>query len=225
LPLDLDYHNDIQLKSHHGSDHRCRSRIGGALQGRSKRSLPVRCLLQLRILITSTNRLHRPNFHITLHRTPKQPPNFASFTVPLWFSKLDLRDYLFHAYNVRIQGVRSYVKLQRVTQGKPFKVGTEDYSRPQYKRWHRPPSIKKMTVELERPFVWPEPLEDMSKFNQEQVQDYNKETKEMQSRQAPTGDTVVNEERRVSMREQAKALLEGKAKWKPVEQNFSRQSR
>lgn len=82
-----------------------------------------------------------------------------------------------------------------------------------------------MTVELERPFVWPEPLEDMSKFNQEQVQKYNEETKGMQEKLAPTGDTLVNEERRVSMREQAKALLEGKAKWKPVEQKFSRQSR
>lgn len=166
----------------------------------------------------------RPNFHITLHRTPRQPPNFASFTVPLWFSKMDIRDYLFHAYNVRIQGVRSYVKLQRVTQGKPFKVGTQDYSRPQYKRWHRPPSIKRMTVELERPFVWPEPLEDMSAFNQDQVQKYNDETKEMQEKMAPTGDTVVNEQRRVKMREQAKALLEGKAKWKPVDPKFSRQS-
>lgn len=145
--------------------------------------------------------------------------------MPLWFSKLDLRDYLFHAYNVRIQGVRSYVKLQRVTQGKPLTVGTEDYSRPQYKRWHRPPSIKRMTVELERPFVWPEPLEDMSKFNQEQVQKYNDETKEMQEKLAPTGDTLINEERRLSMKEQAKALLEGKAKWKPVDQKFSRQSR
>jgi large subunit ribosomal protein L23 len=177
---------------------------------------------QLGIHISSTNNYKRPNFHITLHRTPKQPANFASFTVPLWFSKLDIRDYLFHAYNVRINGVRSYVKLQRVTQGKPFKVGTEDYSRPQYKRWHRPPSIKKMTVELERPFVWPEALEDMSDFSQETVQNYEKETKAMQDKQSSVGDTMVNEERRVSMREQAKALLEGKAKWKPVDQRFAR---
>jgi len=138
---------------------------------------------------------------------------------------MDLRDYLFHAYSVRIHGVRSYVKLQRVVQGKPHTVGGEDYKRAQYKRWHRPPSIKKMTVELERPFVWPEPLEDMSSFNQDQVQKYNEETKGMQEKQSPTGDTVINEERRISMREQAKALLEGKAKWKPVDQKFSRQSR
>ena len=79
-----------------------------------------------------------------------------------------------------------------------------------------------MTVELERPFVWPEPLEDFSAFNQDQVTAYNEETKKMQEKQAPTGDTIVDEERRISMREQAKALLEGKAKWKPVGKGFSR---
>jgi len=142
--------------------------------------------------------------------------------VPLWFSKLDLRDYLYNAYNVRIHGVRSYVKLQRITHGKPFKVDGEPYSRPQNRRWHRPPSIKRMTVELERPFVWPEPIEDYSAFNQDQVFSYQEETRKMQDKQAPTGDTIVNEERRISMREQAKALLEGKAKWKPVGNGFSR---
>ena len=79
-----------------------------------------------------------------------------------------------------------------------------------------------MTVELERPFVWPEQLEDMSAFNQDQVQNYEAETKKMQEQRSPTGDTMVNEDRRVAMREQAKALLEGRAQWKPVEQKFSR---
>lgn len=82
-----------------------------------------------------------------------------------------------------------------------------------------------MTVELERPFVWPAPLEDMAAFNQDQVQNYNQETKEMQEKQSPTGDTLINEDRRVAMREQAKALLEGKKQWKPVDQKFSRKSR
>ena len=79
-----------------------------------------------------------------------------------------------------------------------------------------------MTVELERPFVWPELLEDFSAFNQEQHSAYEEEAKTMQERQTPTGDTMVNEERRIAMREQAKALLEGRAKWKPVGNGFSR---
>jgi large subunit ribosomal protein L23 len=65
-------------------------------------------------------------------------------------------------------------------------------------------------------------LEDMKDFNQETVQNYNKETKAMQDKQSSVGDTMVNEERRLSMKEQAKALLEGKAKWKPVDQRFAR---
>lgn len=73
-----------------------------------------------------------------------------------------------------------------------------------------------MTVELERPFVWPEPLEDMKDFGQEQVHSYEEEMKQLRDASSPTGDTMVNEERRKSMREQAKALLEGRAKWKPV---------
>lgn len=79
-------------------------------------------------------------------------------------------------------------------------------------------------MELERPFVWPAELEDMAQFNQDQVQNYNEETKALQDKQGSLGDTIVNEERRVSMREQAKALLEGKAKWKPVDQKFTRQN-
>lgn len=163
----------------------------------------------------------RPNFSVTLHRTPKQPANFASFTVPLWFSKLDLRDYLFHAYDVRINSVRSYVKLQRVQQGKDIFVHGERYAKPQYKRWHRPPSVKRMTVELERPFVWPEAPEDLSEWNQDQVRMGQDMQKEMQRKSMPTGDTVINKERREAMRDQAKALLEGKAQWKPTENRFS----
>lgn len=166
-------------------------------------------------ILTNTS-LKRPNFHVTLHRTPTAPPNLASFTVPLWFSKLDLRDYLFHAYDVRVNSVRSYVKLQRIRQGKPYLLNGKEYPRPQYKRWHRPPSIKRMTVELERPFVWPEPLEDMAAFAKGRMEGVEEASRQMQEKAAPTGDTVINEDRRKSMREQAKALLEGKAKWKPV---------
>lgn len=169
-----------------------------------------------------TPTLRRPNFHVVLNRTPSQPANFASFTVPLWFSKLDLRDYLFHAYNVRTHGIRSYVKLQRVAQSKELKVNGEQYSRPIYKRWHRPPSIKRMTVELEEPFVWPEELEDYSAFNQDQQKSYAEEQDKNEEMMSGTGDTMINKERRIAMREQAKALLEGRAKWKPVEQAFTR---
>ena len=77
------------------------------------------------------------------------PASFAKFIVPLNMNKLDLRDYLYHAYNVRVVSVRSYIEQQKVTQGKP------NAPKMQIKRWFRPRAIKKMTVELESPFVWP----------------------------------------------------------------------
>lgn len=73
-----------------------------------------------------------------------------------------------------------------------------------------------MTVELERPFVWPEEPEDYSAWNKEEVEMHEKEQKTMGEAQSPMADTFVNEDRRKSMREQAQALLEGKQKWKPA---------
>jgi len=75
-----------------------------------------------------------------------------------------------------------------------------------------------MTVELERPFVWPEEPteEEYDKFNKKQNAMYEKEQEKFQERLGPNRDTVINTERREKMREQAKALLEGRAKWKPV---------
>lgn len=71
-----------------------------------------------------------------------------------------------------------------------------------------------MTVELERPFVWPEEPRDLSAWNQEEVKMSEEEQERMGEAYGPTGDLVVNEERRVAMREQARALLEGKERWR-----------
>ena len=72
-----------------------------------------------------------------------------------------------------------------------------------------------MTVELEDPFVWPEEVEDFSEWNQKEVRAGEKEQKAYQEKNSGMGDTVVNKERRESMREQAKALLEGRERWRP----------
>ena len=100
----------------------------------------------------------RPNFEITLLRNPKLPPNFASFIVPLNFNKLDLRDYLWNGYGVYVKGVRSYVQMQKIVQSNP----KEQKARP--RNWFRPRSIKKMMVEMDKPFVWPEVPEDLSPY-------------------------------------------------------------
>jgi large subunit ribosomal protein L23 len=89
----------------------------------------------------------RPNHVVAFIRPkPKMPPNLATFVVPLTFNKLDLRDYLFHAYNVDVTSVRSFINeaAVRKKQGLRGKV-------------YRPRSQKMMIAELVKPFVWPEP--------------------------------------------------------------------
>lgn len=110
-------------------------------------------------ILTATNSLiSRPNFTLTLLRTPEQPPTFASFIVPLNINKLDLRDYLFHAYGVRVRGVRSYIQQQKIRQDKPGAIRIAP------RKWYRPRSIKKMLVEMEKPFVWPEEPENYDQY-------------------------------------------------------------
>ncbi|KAF2164950.1 hypothetical protein M409DRAFT_67643 [Zasmidium cellare ATCC 36951] len=155
-----------------------------------------------------TKELYLPMANITFLRG--RDPHHAKFQVPLWFSKLDLRDYLWHAYNVETYSARSYVKLS------PVRPKEGHHPR----RWHRKRSRKFMTVELARPFVWPAEPEDLSEWSADTVQGASKEQRSFQELQGSTKDTIVNEERRERMREQARALLEGKAKWKPPVRSF-----
>jgi hypothetical protein len=112
--------------------------------------LPVRLLVPINFFpLSNANNRARPNFTLTLLRTPTQPPNFASFIVPLNLNKLDLRDYLWNVYGISVRGVRSYIQQQKVRQDKPGE------KRPKQRKWFRPRAIKKMMVEMEQPFVWP----------------------------------------------------------------------
>ncbi|KAK4544423.1 hypothetical protein LTR36_004314 [Oleoguttula mirabilis] len=156
--------------------------------------------------------IYLPTFKLVFKRTKHLPANYASFIVPLWFSKLDLRDYLYHGYNVRVGPViRSYVEQGRIRQGQ-----VPEPSRPQYKRWHRPRGTKHMTVELERPFAWPERPTDLTPWNKEETTMASEEQQAYGEKVGPQADQKgVGDDRRVAMREQAKALLEGKEKWKP----------
>ncbi|KAK3677946.1 mitochondrial 54S ribosomal protein YmL41 [Recurvomyces mirabilis] len=156
--------------------------------------------------------IYLPNFNIVLTRTPSQPPTSATFLTPLWFSKLDLRDYLYHAYDIRIgPSIRSYVQQSAIRQGQ-----VKDPARPQYKRWHRPRATKRITVELERPFVWPKMPEDLGEWKPVENKMAGVEQQGMQERMGGASDAfAVEEGRRRGMREQARALLEGREKWRP----------
>ncbi|KAH7095378.1 mitochondrial ribosomal protein subunit L23 [Paraphoma chrysanthemicola] len=98
-----------------------------------------------KLIAFGSKKIYLPKFTVALIRTPRLSPYEARFLVPLDFSKYDLRDYLFHAYNVKCFNIRSYVKQMPVrdTQAQP-------------RHWFRPESKKYMTVEMEQPFVWPE---------------------------------------------------------------------
>lgn len=105
-----------------------------------------------------TDQSFSPKFTVALVRTPKLSPYHARFLVPLDFSKYDLRDYLYHAYNVRCFNIRSYVKQMPVRD-----------TREQPRHWFRPESQKYMTVEMEQPFVWPE-VPDLEPWGQKEKQ-------------------------------------------------------
>lgn len=71
-----------------------------------------------------------------------------------------------------------------------------------------------MTVELEVPFAWPDPPEDMEPW----LQEYGKEFQEMQESQqaklSATKDLMVDKTSVKSIAEQAQALLEGREQWR-----------
>ncbi|KAI4641658.1 hypothetical protein J4E93_007756 [Alternaria ventricosa] len=98
-----------------------------------------------KLIAFGSKKIYLPKFTVAFLRTPNLSPYHARFLVPLDFSKYDLRDYLYHAYNVKCFNIRSYVKQMPVRD-----------TREQPRHWFREESKKYMTVELEQPFVWPE---------------------------------------------------------------------
>ncbi|KAI0171858.1 hypothetical protein GGR52DRAFT_444711 [Hypoxylon sp. FL1284] len=116
---------------------------------------------------TGKKKVYLPQAVITLLRPREsQPANFATFKVPLRFNKLDLRDYLQHAYNVGVLGVRA-----QVTQREPREMR-------QHWRKYRPQPIKTMTVELRRPFTWPAVPEDLTPWSPPHLAKRDKTEKE-----------------------------------------------
>jgi large subunit ribosomal protein L23 len=152
-------------------------------------------------------------FRVAFYRTPHLPPKYASFDVPLWFSKLDLKSYLSSVYNVEVLHIRSTVVQQKVERSQDVGRGVSNAG---YGRLKRPMSKKKMTVELVEPFVWPEEIEDLSPWEGETFWSSGKESLAFQKTLQPDAIMKPNEKHRKSIAEQAKDLLEGKTQWKPT---------
>lgn len=154
--------------------------------------------------------LGRPNVVVSLLRTPHLPPKYASFYVPLWFNKFDMKDFLSRVYNVSVLHVRSYVEQQPVSREMSLGSGPEGGRG----RLKRPTSKKKMTVELEKPFVWPEEVTDFEAWEKKHHDMATKESYDDLKIDSSQGRLPLKRERRI-IAEQAKALLNGEAKWRP----------
>lgn len=106
-----------------------------------------------------------PNFHMgskkiyfpfatikLLRPNAKHTPYQAKFIVPKSFNKMDLRDYLYNIYNLRVLNVSSALMPAVFTRNLPAPYGSR----------FRTAQIKKMTVDLIDPFVWPAETEDFN---------------------------------------------------------------
>ena len=82
-----------------------------------------------------------------------------------------------------------------------------------------------MTAELVEPFVWPEAIKDLSPWENEGYWKSNKGQFDFQKTLQPDAILRPNEKQRKSIAEQAKELLEGKARWKPTWQSIPMDAR
>ncbi|CAN9376590.1 unnamed protein product [Alternaria alternata] len=147
-----------------------------------------------KLIAFGSKKIYLPKFTVALLRTPNLSPYHARFLVPLDFSKYDLRDYLYHAYNVKCFNIRSYVKQMPVRD-----------TREQPRHWFREDSKKYMTVELEQPFVWPE-VPDLEPWGQRERREEIKQA----ASQNGAGDMAEAREAARTLREQVKKLLDKK---------------
>ncbi|EJS42208.1 mrp20p [Saccharomyces arboricola H-6] len=91
------------------------------------------------------NKVYFPKARVILLRpNAKHTPYQAKFIVPKSFNKLDLRDYLYHVYGLRALNVTT-----QLLHGKFNRMNLQTTR-------FREPQIKKMTIDMEEPFIWPE---------------------------------------------------------------------
>lgn len=146
---------------------------------------------------------------------PGMSPYLASFIVPLRFNKLDLRDYLWHAYGVPVLKVRSFVNPRPLTSS-----GTH-----QGASIIRPSGQKMMIVELESPFVWPERVKgedlpeeyDWQRNKRLEDADHEQMTERLMRRRGEIPMLTAKDEAdlrgRTALREEAERLLRGEKSW------------
>jgi large subunit ribosomal protein L23 len=115
-----------------------------------------------------------------------------------------MRDYMWNVYGIHCRGVRSYIQMQKLRQDKP------GAKRPKPRQWFRPRSVKKMLIEMERPFVWPE-VPDLDKWDKKTHDAAQKEREENEEMFSPDARKKPTKER-VSIKGQARPLLRARAR-------------
>lgn len=90
-------------------------------------------------------------------RRPDLSPFYATFQVPLWFNKLDMKSYLKSAYDVDVVHVRSYIRQFGV-------ANRPSYTKKSVGKWFRPQSEKRMKVQLVDAFEWPKEITDFTEY-------------------------------------------------------------
>ncbi|KAF2667695.1 hypothetical protein BT63DRAFT_456995 [Microthyrium microscopicum] len=167
--------------------------------------------------------IHLPDVKVILLRTPELHPRFAKFEVPLTFTKLDLRDFLWHGYQVRALNVRSWVfqrPVQLLRPGLDKKLGIQG----DHNKWGRKQALKYMIIEMDEPFIWPEMPEDMTLFDKEHADDRMVQPKWTDDGKVDwvRGSNAIQglKEKREDLAEQAQKLLSGRARRNP---NLARQ--
>ncbi|KTW27333.1 hypothetical protein T552_02316 [Pneumocystis carinii B80] len=101
-----------------------------------------------------TKPVYLPNIVFTLLRSPHLLPTQAAFKVPITVNKFDVRDYLYHIYQIEVTRVRSMICYSK-------RIRRKDYTR----MLERTPSFKKVIVDMKEPFIYPKEPENLDPWN------------------------------------------------------------
>ncbi|TLS28876.1 hypothetical protein PpBr36_01009 [Pyricularia pennisetigena] len=145
----------------------------------------------------------------------QRDPNFARFQVPMTFNKLDLRDYLYHCYNVEVRSVRSFIQQSPIKSSDGVING-----RPKQSKKMRPQSKKFMIVELVKPFMPPSTPQDLSPWElenqdlrQTEIETTEDYAKALQKKPGVSPLRLPVTSSRILQAQQAQALRKGGIDW------------
>jgi large subunit ribosomal protein L23 len=116
------------------------------------------------------NKQYFPTARVILLRpNAKHTPYQAKFIVPKAFNRLDLRDYLYHVY-----GLRAFNITTQLLHAPYTRMGNAVAR-------YRTGQIKKMTIDITEPFVWPEEPVNKDAWNVSFFKELEKYSEEKQA--------------------------------------------